>query len=162
MSAPFQASSLASASDDLEENRLVGVFADPAGSHCIIDVLHPTSSSSKRITSVFTIANLEQSTAVNLPLKLEAIPDELQQEIEILVGVLPRQRLVFLDKNFWMCSLLLNQPLTRASVQRHYYLPKDWLNARYLDHCAILRDGKFLVPNNGELAIVACTELSAH
>jgi WD40 repeat protein len=162
MSAPFQASSLASASDDSEENRLVGVFADPAGSHCIIDVLHPTSSSSKRITSVFTITNLEQSTAVNLPLKLEAIPDELQQEIEILVGVLPRQRLVFLDKNFWMCSLLLNQPLTRASVQRHYYLPKDWLNARYLDHCAILRDGKFLVPNNGELAIVACTELSAH
>jgi len=157
--APMQADNVGVARGDPEESRLVAVFADPAGSHCIIDIVRSTLSGPKRITSLFTFASLDKSVAGNRHLQLDAIPDELQQEFEIMVGVLPRQRLVFLDKNFWMCSLSLSQPLVAASVQRHYYLPKDWLNAKYLDHCAILRDGKFLVPNNGEIAIVACTEL---
>lgn len=45
-------------------------------------------------------------------------------------------------------------------VQRHYFLPKDWLNVECLNLFAWLPDGVFLIPNNGELAVVRITGLS--
>lgn len=88
------------------------------------------------------------------------IPNEIQSQIEIPLGIISRQRLVFLDKQHWMCSWSLKSNGGLSPVNRHYFLPKDWLNARSLELCALLPDGVLLIPHHGEMAMIKSQGLS--
>lgn len=88
------------------------------------------------------------------------IPNEIQSQIEIPLGIISRQRLVFLDKQHWMCSWSLKSNGGLSPVNRHYFLPKDWLNARSLELCALLPDGVLLIPHHGEMALIKSQGLS--
>lgn len=96
------------------------------------------------------------TTAINPIL----IPQEIKDQIEITLGLLPKQRLIFLDREYWMCSWRLGANLATEKVQRYYFLLKDWLNVESLDLCALISDGRFLIPNNGELAVIRSTAMS--
>lgn len=63
--------------------------------------------------------------------------------------------LAFLDQDFWVCSWNLSADADNARIKRHYFLPRDWLNSRWLDMAVVRPDGALLCPKNGEVAVVA-------
>ena len=64
--------------------------------------------------------------------------------------------LAFLDKDFWVCTGLLNGGGTgiMKGVKRHFFLPRDWLNMECLELAVMTKEGTFLCPRNGEVAVV--------
>ena len=133
------------------------IFTDPSGSIILIDTLHTTKEGTAHLTTFLDFPIDPSST-----LTTSAIPKEIQDQIELPLGLLSRHRLVFLDKEHWMCSWRLGASSEAAKVERHYFLPKDWLNVECLSLCKMLADGKFLIPNNGEMAVIKCLGLSTH
>ncbi|KAJ5185120.1 Cytochrome cd1-nitrite reductase-like C-terminal heme d1 [Penicillium cf. griseofulvum] len=141
-----------------------------SGSHFLIHTTILTNGRRETVTLLFQTSYLSQlpttptapttppisaSTETNM-----TIPAEIQRQIEIPLGILSRQRLVFLDKSYWVCSWSLGSNFSPNQVQRHYFLPKDWLNMECLELCVLLPNGVFLMPNNGELAEITSTWLS--
>ena len=112
--------------------------------------------SSDPLSSVIALSIQQPPSIITLTL----IPPEIQCQIEIPLGILPKKRLIFLDKDYWMCSWRLGANLTTEKVQRHYFLPKDWLNLECLELCALHAEGSFLIPKNGELAVVRSASMS--
>ncbi|KAJ5712715.1 hypothetical protein N7493_009183 [Penicillium malachiteum] len=88
------------------------------------------------------------------------IPKEIQLQVKLPLGFHPRKRIVFLDKKYWICSWSLDSNSSSDQIVRHFFLPPDWRNVECLKLCALLPDGNFLIPNNGELAVIKCTSLS--
>ncbi|MCJ1398925.1 hypothetical protein MMC11_002126 [Xylographa trunciseda] len=62
--------------------------------------------------------------------------------------------LVFLDRQFWVCTWLFSDSGIGSRVRRHFFLPRDWLNMECLELAVIRRDGTLLCPRNGEVALV--------
>jgi hypothetical protein len=87
--------------------------------------------------------------------KLEAIsiPPIVSSSAKHPVGLLSDGRLVFLDQNLWVCTArVLGDQDTK--VTKHFFLPRDWVNAASLELCQVLPDGSLLCPSKGELAII--------
>ncbi|KAF3010451.1 hypothetical protein E8E14_002400 [Neopestalotiopsis sp. 37M] len=62
--------------------------------------------------------------------------------------------LVFIDHNFWICTWSLSD-VDGTNVRRHFFLPHDWVSIDCLELAQITKDGRFLCPRNGEVAIVS-------
>lgn len=103
-----------------------------------------------------------------------ALPSNLASRIEIPLAFMSRDRLVFLDRNFWLCSWRLPLPsntafrrpsgLTGANIfeiTEHYFLPGDWVSPNYVSLCRVMAGGIVLCPRNGEVAVVKCSTLAA-
>lgn len=134
------------------------VFTNPTGSHVLVDSAEGQTHSTYIIDTIsLTLRKATQTHSILAPM---LIPLEIQQQIEIPLGILTKQHLIFLDKDYWMCSWRLGANLTAEKVQRYYFLPKDWLNIECLGLCALLADGRFLIPQNGELAVIRSTGIS--
>ncbi|MCJ1378262.1 hypothetical protein MMC17_001359 [Xylographa soralifera] len=138
------------------------VFSSFSGSHFLMDNFLTTGKDQAHLICLFetSIVPPLHATTSSTTLTPVPIPPEIQQKIEIPLGVLPKQRLIFLDKDYWMCSWRLGANFATEKVQKYYFLPKDWLNAECLNLCALLTDGRFLIPNNGELAVIKCAGVS--
>ncbi|TAQ86948.1 hypothetical protein B7494_g4728 [Chlorociboria aeruginascens] len=149
-------------STDKPTTKINNIFTYPLGSSFVIDFIPATSKSQSHLTSLFETSSITPlpTTAPPFTLTPTQIPPEIQQQIAMPLGILPKQRLIFLDKDYWMCSWRLGASLSTEKVQRYYFLPKDWLNVECLELCALLADGRFLIPNNGELAIIKSAGLS--
>lgn len=82
------------------------VFFDPTNSTVLVDTAHATKEGTVRITyslntSMITLA----PTATSPPtITSTVIPQVIQDQIEIHLGILSRHRLTFLDKDHWMCT----------------------------------------------------------
>ena len=88
-------------------------------------------------------------------LKPLVLPDEVETQVEIPLGVLPGNRFIYLGKDFSIYSLRVGQRgIDEKSVQEHFFLPRDWLNSACLELSTLLSDGTFLVPHNGEIAAI--------
>lgn len=61
--------------------------------------------------------------------------------------------LAFLDKDFWVCTGLL-QEQGEVPVKRYFFLPRDWLNIESLELAAVTREGVLICPRNGEIGVV--------
>jgi WD40 repeat protein len=77
------------------------------------------------------------------------------------LGILPDARLVFLDRQLWVCTTSLSHLLsgsaptgTEPDVRRHFFLPHDWVTTEGLRLCRILRDGTLLCPCKGQIAVL--------
>ena len=153
-----------SARSSIKAVKINKVLTDSSGSIILIDAVQTTKENTAHLASFldFPINSLASPVASSSTLTSIAIPTEIQDQIEVHLGIISRQRLVFLNKEHWMCSWRLGASSETARVERHYFLPKDWLNVECLRLCAILADGKFLIPNNGELAVIKCLGLSSH
>ncbi|KAN0104101.1 WD40 repeat-like protein [Hyaloscypha variabilis] len=117
-----------------------------------------------------TSAGQDEPTRLN-PLVL---PSNLASRIEIPLVFMSRDRLVFLDCNFWLCSWRLPLPSNIAfrrssgpagasifEITEHYFLPGDWVNPDYVSLCRVMAGGTVLCPRNGEVAVVKCSTLAA-
>ncbi|KAI0132551.1 WD40-repeat-containing domain protein [Xylariales sp. AK1849] len=82
-----------------------------------------------------------------------SVPSVIASSVEHPVGLLSDGRLVFLNQNLWVCTA---QVLGEAdtAVTKHFFVPRDWVNAASLKLCQVLADGSLLCPSKGELAII--------
>ncbi|KAJ9500638.1 hypothetical protein H2202_003854 [Exophiala xenobiotica] len=70
--------------------------------------------------------------------------------------------LVFLSKDFWICTCDLNHLRNTTgpsdeeeiSVKRYFFLPRDWVNMDLLQLATVTLGGQILCPRNGEVAVV--------
>ncbi|KAI4596201.1 hypothetical protein KJ359_005708 [Pestalotiopsis sp. 9143b] len=65
-----------------------------------------------------------------------------------------RFSLVFIDHDFWVCAWSLSD-LEGSNVRRYFFLPHDWVSIDCLELAQVTRDGRFLCPRNGEVAVVS-------
>ena len=82
------------------------------------------------------------------------IPETITDMIERPLDVLTKDRLVFLDKSFWICTWHLGKGDSANGLARHFFLPRDWIDADVLRLCQVLADGTFLCPRKGEVAVI--------
>lgn len=75
----------------------------------------------------------------------------LALHVERLIGSFQDQ-IVFLDHKYWLCTWEIDSPVD--SYKKHFFLPKDWLNADTLHLSVLNSHGTLLCPRNGEVAIV--------
>lgn len=124
------------------------------GEHLLI---HMSERSTKHLL-IFKTSFLERSEITNSPIFLDVlnVSSEVMTKLEVPLGILPGNRLVFLDKDFWMCTLGLDSIRhdNPDAIQRHYFLPRDWISTESLDQCCMLQDGTVLFPKDGEVAVI--------
>lgn len=125
------------------------------GEHLLIQI---SNRSTKRLL-IFETSFLDCSENTKSPIFLDFlnVSNEIMTKIEVLLGILPGKRLVFLDKDFWMCTLGLDSIRHPHAMKRHYFLPRDWISTESLEQCCMLRDGTFLFPKDGEVAVITST-----
>ena len=132
----------------------------PASNHCLGSDQAPKSPT----PSVSDLERLE-----SFPL-----PSELVSCIETPLAFLSRDRLVFLDHNFWLCSWRLPLPYKTttlrpsgsgtldggtAEIKRHYFFPSEWISPDSIALCTVMIDGTVLCPRKGDVAVVKCAAL---
>lgn len=113
----------------------------------------------KRIKNIciFNLASLlDDSYNTSCLLHPIFIPQEIRARIEIPLGILPKSLLVFLDQDYWMCTWRISEDSKILAPKRHFFLPKDWINAEALSICVLTAGGTFLYPRNGEIAVIEC------
>ena len=93
------------------------------------------------------------------PFSDHIVPSLLDPEIAAILAVplaiLDKDNLVFLDVSFWVCTWRLGTVPEKS--QRHFFLPRDWVNTESLGLCKVLDNGTFLCPRKGEVAIIKST-----
>lgn len=84
------------------------------------------------------------------------IPNELFAAVERPLGLLADGRLAFLDQSLWVCTaqVLSSNNGSNEHITKHFFLPRDWINAAGLKMCQVLGDGSFVCPSKGELALI--------
>ena len=117
---------------------------------------HISQGRSVKVLLVFEASFLRPSHGVKrhvrvLPLD---IPESITTRVEIPLQVLRGGTLVFLDKDLWMCSFRLESFRQPNALKRHYFIPRDWASTESLEQCCMLRDATFLLPKDGEVAII--------
>ena len=82
------------------------------------------------------------------------IPSSILSCIRKPLGILPMQRMVYLDNESWVCTGRLGSASESVGLEKHFFIPRDWLNAETLDLCLVMDDGTFLCPHYGEVAVI--------
>ncbi|KAL8649619.1 MAG: hypothetical protein Q9226_005500, partial [Calogaya cf. arnoldii] len=83
--------------------KIGSIHTNVSGSHLLIDSVKATAAGQEHSTSILPTSTLKP-TKGGVSLSPTLIPATIQQQIEIPLGLLPKQRIIFLDKDYWMCS----------------------------------------------------------
>ncbi|KAK2736745.1 hypothetical protein FQN55_001507 [Onygenales sp. PD_40] len=81
-----------------------------------------------------------------------SIPEAVRKAIGRPLGIIAKNRLIFVDLNFWICSWVIGSEQEEA--KRHFFLPKDWVSPEMLGMCAVVGEGVVLVPQKGGVAVI--------
>ena len=76
---------------------------------------------------------------------------DLAGRVKRLIGTY-KDTIVFLDHDYWVCTWRIESAI--LDVKRHFFLPRDWLNSGTLQMAVLNRQGTFLCPKYGDVAIV--------
>ncbi|KFY19780.1 hypothetical protein V491_04219 [Pseudogymnoascus sp. VKM F-3775] len=99
------------------------------------------------------------------------LPTDIASRILQPLAILSRGRLVFLDVDRWICTWRLptsvpERPQGRRdsdpggdSIERHYFLPSDWVTSDMVSLFTMMHNGTLLCPQNGDVATVQCSRL---
>ncbi|KAK6833360.1 hypothetical protein PG987_008054 [Apiospora arundinis] len=108
------------------------------------------------------------------------IPHTISSNIREPLAFLSRRRLIYLDYDRWLpdrvdppVGMIRRRGGFRAAageasnssapgnsdVERHYFLPGDWVTADQVHLCVAMSDGTLLFPRNGDVASVQCAKL---
>ena len=148
---------------NVQTNKLI---ATPTGSHILFQYTVASRGEGRHhqtlIFDTFTLEHGKKVVAgspdvVAGVVKPIYLPEEVETRIEIPLGILPKNRFIYLDKEFSMCSLQLNAigvDARNIREEHHFFLPRDWLNSDCLELCTLLPDGTFIIPRNGEIAVI--------
>ena len=103
------------------------------------------------------------------------IPKEVSKLVEVTLGVLAKDRFVFLDQDFWICTWKIgsvyakDKPATSGAVspskhtqnaenagmvKKHFMLPRHWLNEESLPLLRLVESGKLFCPKGDEVAVI--------
>jgi len=123
----------------------------------------------------------KNESASRAGIQLICPPDSVSGLVEMPLGVLSRNRLVFLDQDLWICTWKIDSSHTHSSnssstvesipdqmstlsvtdpVKRHFTLPRDWINGDNLSLVHMAKDGTLFCPKGGEVAVIR-TRLSS-
>lgn len=137
------------------------VLSDASGSHLLVDIIQTTAAVQEHIISILPTSKLESSSEKSETSVVQTtLPPQIQEQIEISLGLLPKQRIIFLDHDYWICSWRFGANPAMEKVQKYYSMPRDWVNLESLKLCALLADGRFVIPKNGELGVIRSTAMS--
>ncbi|OBT75830.1 hypothetical protein VF21_05527 [Pseudogymnoascus sp. 05NY08] len=101
-------------------------------------------------SQIIKLADIQDLNACSIsPIR---IPNEIKGTIERPLGIIGKDRLVFIDRSFWICSWSIGSE--QENAQRHFFLPRDWVTTEMLGLCAVTDDGIVLVPHKGEVAVI--------
>ncbi|KAI9748775.1 MAG: hypothetical protein M4579_007119 [Chaenotheca gracillima] len=89
------------------------------------------------------------------PLTLVTIPKVIVERITLPLGIVSKDRLVFLDSKNWVCTWQIEGAKPPSSdVRRHFFLPRDWIGPDELRLCTLAQDGSLIYPRHGRVAVV--------
>ena len=77
---------------------------------------------------------------------------EVAKQVRYIMGTYQDQ-LVFLDRDYWLCTWKIEAD-SKATVKRHYFLPRDWLNPGTLHMATFSPQGTLFCPKLGHVAVV--------
>ena len=146
-----------------EEDRCIDkILISPKKELIFLSVSQQTAYSTRHAQLVIIeTASLNHLDPNPQPISPTPLPSEIASAIDRPLAVLTQDRLVFLDHSFWVCTWNL-QSATGATAAtaakglvRHFFLPRDWVNAEDLELCRITPDGTFLCHRKGEIAILS-------
>ncbi|KIW37401.1 uncharacterized protein PV06_10444 [Exophiala oligosperma] len=127
------------------------------GKHILIEIKEATGRGRSKIQHlVITTKELAATLKGGDGVILDSlqIPDEVAQNIDVALAIFPGEQLVFLDRNLWLCSMKLSQPLATNAFKRHYFIPRDWTDEGGLQQCCVVKDGTLLCPQDGNVVVV--------
>ena len=101
------------------------------------------------------------------------IPDDVRSRVRIPLAILPDDRFVFLDWDFWVNSYKMVDSAHQSTssgtsskppkhhgnegaefVQRHYFVPDEWVMGESLDLCCMTADGTLIYPRDNKVSII--------
>ncbi|KAG8158557.1 hypothetical protein KVR01_011679 [Diaporthe batatas] len=145
------------------------IFRTPDGSALLVQTSQVCDHHRRR--KQFMVLKMNALAADNPVNEITAspLPLHMRERIEIPLGFLGSQGiqgvgmfshghpeapvLAFLDKDFWVCTGLLNNQ-GEVHVKKFFFLPRDWLNIESLELAAVTREGVLICPRNGEIGVV--------
>ncbi|OAP59166.1 hypothetical protein AYL99_06464 [Fonsecaea erecta] len=81
------------------------------------------------------------------------IQHDLMSKIEVPLGILPGEQLVFFDRGYWLCSADLARG-SKTDIKYHYFIPRDWTSVGGLAQSFILPEGTLLCIQEGKVVTV--------
>lgn len=115
-------------------------------------VVRIASTSAGRAQYLFAALPMVGASVEITSTKFSELPEKLVDAVEYVLGVLPGERLVFVDKGLWVCSASLAD--RRHSISRHFFIPHDWITDTGLLLCRVLQDGTILCPTKGRISVM--------
>ncbi len=86
-------------------------------------------------------------------------PANVVSNILMPLGILPGRRLVFLDRDLWVCSYPLGKSFhsaTGALYNRFYFIPRNWVTKDSLEQCVLADDGTLFWPKGDGVVLIEC------
>ncbi|KAF2755765.1 hypothetical protein EJ05DRAFT_503218 [Pseudovirgaria hyperparasitica] len=137
--------------------------------YVIVDAFESTASKYLRAPIIFdetsipltdTIDDISTPTSAKKPsIRTICIPKEVTQIIELPLGILQKDLLVFLDKDYWIRTWRLNSSTTginlMRNLRRHFFLPRDWISSESLLFAHLATDGTLFCPQNGKMVVIS-------
>ncbi|KAK8244134.1 hypothetical protein HDK90DRAFT_501620 [Phyllosticta capitalensis] len=152
------------ADEDGEKVAVVKALLTPDGKHVLVQVnIGPIYGALDRRVLLFDSSSFDpQSQAYATgSLPYLSVPQSLSRNLEACLGVLSGlgSRLVFLDQELWICTYDLLSGSDDGveyenALQRHFFVPRDWMSGRGLELCALMEDGALLCPKNDRVAVI--------
>ncbi|KIW78260.1 hypothetical protein Z517_08094 [Fonsecaea pedrosoi CBS 271.37] len=87
------------------------------------------------------------------------VRSDLVEILEIPLGILAGEQLIFFDCDFWLCSVDLTRPAD-MDVRRHYFIPRDWTSIEGLAQSLVLPEGTLLCIQEGNVVTIRSNLIS--
>jgi WD40 repeat protein/nucleoside-triphosphatase THEP1 len=79
--------------------------------------------------STDTVGGAEQLSRGSFELSKAQLPPILASHISHIIDISSAQKMIFLDRQYWLCTLTLDQNIGKSTqYTRHFYVPNDWFS----------------------------------
>ncbi|KAI0540426.1 hypothetical protein GGR58DRAFT_146121 [Xylaria digitata] len=112
--------------------------------------------------SIVPVTTLRKNDGTAMPQSRYDIlttPPEIVSHILMPLGILARRRLVFIDRDLWLCSYPLGRTFysaTGALYNRFYFIPRNWVTKDSLEQCVLADDGTLFWPKGDQVVLIEC------
>ena len=123
------------------------------GRHLVIEIVPDTGSARSLAPRGLKVQRLTTSSVANLSSEKRTSLTELATQATRVLGIF-QDRILFLDRMFWVCSWDMSVDTAVRAVKSHFFLPRDWVSPASLALVTCNEQGTVFCPRNGEVAIV--------
>ncbi|OTA67679.1 hypothetical protein K449DRAFT_388472 [Hypoxylon sp. EC38] len=121
------------------------------GEKMAVEYVKPHGKTSTILTLLF---HKQDSMGDNVRLRPCPGFSEIEQDILHFIGSY-KSKLIFLDKNLWVCSLQLQRGQDDAyRYAKHFFMPADWFSQRRHLNTGITKKGDILFVRTDEIAVI--------